>query len=1413
MGITAYLRVQALLLLLLLTQNSAAQEERIPDSLKPWKDWVLWDGSPKDVPHPYNDATTNVSVWPSTLSIEAQATAATWKLSVQVFRKSFIQLPGDNDSWPRNVRATSAIDNNAASGADGNATSPSALIDVPLVVLPKDGIPVVELEPGFYSLSGEFQWTNTASKVSIPKTIGIVELKLDGNDIPFPNWDSNGFLWLSRSQAETAEQNRVSVQVYRYLEDGIPSWLHTQVELSVSGKSREEDLGHLLPEGWTLAQLDSAIPLAVDEQGRAKAQVRPGNWIVSIKAFRVAPLTEFRFAQGTTPAVDMELIGLKTQPEFRVIEFQGLASIDVQQTTYPESWRNLPVFQWNVATPFTIVEKIRGMGDLKPAGLSIRRRFWLDDDGKGMTYQDSLNGKLQQSWRLDAAPRHELGAVRIDNERQLITSNPVTGTPGVEVRSRNPNITALGRIDSATQIPAAGWLADVEQLNMEISLPPGWRVWAVLGVDNVEGDWITAWTLMDLFLLLIFSLAVYRLYGIPAGLLALFALGLSYHEPDSPRWTWLLLLIPLALLKVLPNGTGKSVVRVFQGAAVALLLVFLVPFVAKQIEFAIYPQLEASYSSYGERSTWFWNTENNWSRMRSQSTSVPQDLYAPGGEFQSKSQLPDSNMFPPASQMPESNAANQAGQFAKQTSNLKIDPSARTQTGPALPDWSGNTVYCSWDGPVAAEQNVTPIYLSRDTHRILAILRSSLLLLLLAALMAPKSLLGLFKKNESLNSRSMATKATTAVLCCAFIFTGNNSSQAQFPDPQVLEQLRERLSRPSSAFPQAADIANLEMSIRDNRISMKLEIHAAELVAVPIPGKFPAWAPRTIRWESSPNSAAQPTPAPPASGPQVSRTEDGTMWILAQPGVQTVVVEGLLSDNNEWVLGFSLTPRAISIDAPQWQVVGLQGNKAPGNQLFFTRVEKGNEQAAKFDQRIFKPVVQVERRVELGLIWKVYSTVKRLSATGKAISLSVPLLNEERVVSSNIDTTNRAIEVNLEPEQTEYSWESELPIADRLDWTAAVSDQYVERWILESSPVWNVDFNGVKPFYETTNTSLLPVWQVWPGEQVSLTIKRPAAIAGETLTVQKVSRDIDLGSRQRITNLELNVESSLGGDFKIDLSQNEEVNELKINQRPQPARRNGNELIVSLEPGVQKIQLTLESREELGTRSQIAPLTLPVESANVETSLIVPSNRWILWASGPLRGPAVRLWIFLASAIVFTLVLSLRGNSPLKPYEWLLLAIGLTQLHAFFGLIVVGWLYLLHWRSSKTPENLSVWGFNLLQVFIVLLTAIVLLILIGVVGKGLLGQPEMFINGNGSYANRLLWYEPQSPPELSQPFVITISLWYYRLFMLLWALWLASALLRWLVKGWQSFSHGGRWHIRKRNPVAPEVIVAQTIEP
>ena len=121
------------------------------------------------------------------------------------------------------------------------------------------------------------------------------------------------------------------------------------------------------------------------------------------------------------------------------------------------------------------------MGLQQPEGLSIQRQFWLDEDGKSITFQDRIGGRMQQIWRLDAAERQELGAVRSNGEGQLITANPQSGAQGVELRSRNLNLEAIGRVDDLSSLSATGWQTDVDSLDATFILPPGWRAWRSSG--------------------------------------------------------------------------------------------------------------------------------------------------------------------------------------------------------------------------------------------------------------------------------------------------------------------------------------------------------------------------------------------------------------------------------------------------------------------------------------------------------------------------------------------------------------------------------------------------------------------------------------------------------------------------------------------------------------------------------------------------------------------------------------------------------------------------------------------------------------------------------------------------------------------------------------------------------------------
>ena len=96
-------------------------------------------------------------------------------------------------------------------------------------------------------------------------------------------------------------------------------------------------------------------------------------------------------------------------------------------------------------------------------------------------------------------------------------------------------------------------------------------------------------------------------------------------------------------------------------------------------------------------------------------------------------------------------------------------------------------------------------------------------------------------------------------------------------------------------------------------------------------------------------------------------------------------------------------------------------------------------------------------------------------------------------------------------------------------------------------------------------------------------------------------------------------------------------------------RRDASGLIVPLRPGRQDIELVWKSNEPMDFTADTGQVTLPVAGSNVSTVMQVPDSRWVLWANGPLRGPAVRFWTILVTAVLIALVLGALPNSPLEP--------------------------------------------------------------------------------------------------------------------------------------------------------------------
>jgi TonB family protein len=458
-----------------------------------------------------------------------------------------------------------------------------------------------------------------------------------------------------------------------------------------------------------------------------------------------------------------------------------------------------------------------------------------------------------------------------------------------------------------------------------------------------------------------------------------------------------------------------------------------------------------------------------------------------------------------------------------------------------------------------------------------------------------------------------------AALVASLVWTAP-AAQAQFPDPDMLNTLGERLLTPSDAYPNAADIPSVLLRIDNRRMTIEADVHAAIRTAVPLPGNLPAWTPSAVFVDGKPEVSL--------------RRDKNYLWIVVPEGVHKIRVEGVLSGADEWQWTFALKPRHVTIEAPEWTVSGVRSDGVPEQQIFFVRKDKSTAGQASYERQEFQTVAAVERNLQLGLVWQVQTTVSRLSPDGRAIAIRVPLLAGEKVLSANAVVRDGLVEVRLGANDGEFSWESELPVTSKIELKTKAGDPWVERWHVLVSPVWNLAISGLAPTFEPVTSQLVPVWQPWPGESTELTVSRPEAIAGATVTVDSAKHDITLGKRQRVSQLNLSVRSSLGEDFQVDLPAAADISSLSVQGKTIPVRKDGTKLIIPLQPGEQSISVGWKASSTLGFFSAAEEIKLPVASANIETTIHVPSDRWILWTHGPLRGPAVRFWSILVCALI-----------------------------------------------------------------------------------------------------------------------------------------------------------------------------------
>ena len=1324
--------------------------ERVPEPLRPWVDWVQHGYESERCPFLQGMPGSRECAWPARLELALGARQRSFVQRWRAHVDAWVPLPGDAKHWPQAVEV------------DGR----------PAPVIDHAGRPSVRLLPGVHEVHGEFAWDAPPELLQIPLETGLLAVSQSGERMAFPRRDAQGRLWLRTAAAPDASaESRLEINVYRRVTDEIPLRITTRIRLEVSGPAREVVLGPALPSGAVPMSLWAPLPARIDPDGKLRVQVRPGTHFVEIEARLPGPVESLGPPAPDGPWDEREEWVFDARPSLRLVTVEGAVSIDPQQTELPEDWRALPAYALEPGSALSFVSKRRGDADPAPDRLALVRSWWLDFDGKGYTVSDRIRGAVVRSDRLGMAPGTDLGRVAVNGRDQFITRLPGTEGVGVEIPRGEIEISADSRIpDAGSRIPAVGWDADFQNVSAELQLPPGWRLLHASGVDDVSWTWVTRWSLLDLFVVLVAAMAFLRLFGVGWGVVALVGLVLTYTEPGAPRWVWIGVLSGEALRRAVVRGRLAVAVRSLWQLALALLVLLALPFALVQLRSGFFPALE-SPGIEGPRGG-LTAEQAPGSLMNAVAPAMDQAA-TPEAELKRMPASQPLRALDYVSKEREARQRSNAG--SSYASGWAPDPKARITTGPGLPTWSWRSVSLRWRGPVEHGQTLVLVLAPPWLNGLLALLRVVLLAALLLRVLRP-----VFPQPVYPLAR---VASSAAALACIFLAAPAPRASADLPTPDLLEQLRVRLLEKPACYPECASSPRLRLEIEPAGLVLRLEIDAAAPTAVPLPGSARDWVPEQVIVDGAPASALR-------------RAEDGVLWLQLDTGAHQVLIAGALPERDTIELPLPLKPHRVEASSSGWTVQGIGEDGVPEDNLQLTRLRDAAAGPA-LERSALPPFVSITRTLRLGLSWQIETLVRRLTPSDATVALEVPLLAGESVTTAGVRSKDGRAFVSLGPGVEQGGWTSALEVTPSLELHAPDTSSWTETWILDASPIWHVEAEGIPVIHQEASGVRLREWRPWPGERVSVRVTRPEGVEGPTLTLDSSRLEVSPGLRATAASLELRLRSSLGGQHAIALPEGAVLERVTIDGAEQPIRQEGREVTLPLAPGTRTLNLAWREPRGIATRFKSPEVDLRAPSVNADVVLSLPADRWVLWTSGPRLGPSVLFWPLLALLAAVAVGLGRIGYTPLRAGHWLLLGLGLTQVPLAAGAVVAGWLLALGWRGEHGTTVTGRW-FDLAQFALALWTLAALGVLFYSIQQGLLGLPEMQVAGHGSSASELRWYQDRSEATLPRPSVLSIPLLAYRAVMLAWALWLALALLRWLRWGWAQFSQGELWRGRRR---------------
>ncbi len=1356
-----------ILLSIALASNSYAAPTYVPPSLADWAQWIRSRNSSWECAAGKDDKRN--CEFPSELAYTVTTKGASFILTGELLAPGEVPIPGSSQAVPINI-----------------------ILEPDGYLHEQDGNLFVKLPAGPFTIKGEFPHLGNASVLPVPETVGLVSMEPVAEETTVSRRD--GTIRLDeRSTAHNLDSLVLSVS--RRLTDGSPMQLETLIHLSVSGRSRMVTLGSVLPRDALPVELNSPLPAQVTSEGVLSLQARQGQHTIAVTSVLPATTASLSFQgahNGAWPTT--ETFAFSARPVFRSLHLTGGESLHAEAATIPSEWRQDAVFTIKSDATINLEEVSRGEQNSPLPQLNLQRELWLSFDGTTMSQQDQLMGTVGRANRLNVLPGNEIGRVVSNGSPVLITKAPGSDLRGVEVREQQVYLTAIGTQSFDKPLLAHGWDATMASVQGVLNLPPAWQLIAIGGASAVSGAWIDSWSLLDLFICILIIVASRTIVSTKAAVILAFMLVLTHGEFLAPKMLIVHLLILLAWRYTISvkESIWDRLNKALLVATCAAWVLQALTFGKLQLTQMLFPQLQAGtrYRTIIQQLALSVDTSITvWPLMLvalgavvvalyyiSRGTSTRSYVLRTIGMlfllsctiplvlglvvFSTVAEYPQSAPAPGARAIEEARSYNslssadslQKGDENITTQNHTFFENKNLAAGPAIPTWRWKQ-YRFWvPGPVSPSSTLQIVALSPLWTRVLSALRIVIITLLALILLR-------------------RVRMALSVVLLVVMLSYGEPARAEFPPHDMLQELETQLRGEICSGAECSTAESLLLSMEDGILSFSMDVSSQGRTARLLPGPISTFLPISVTVDDQPAG--------------LRRDETDHLMVLVPNGRHQIKVTLSFPPGDSFTLAVPAPlPLYTTVRAPGWTYSGVTIAGTAQNSIEFNRISKDEQTTIR--PSLLGNWVAVSRTLVLAEQYSVATVVRRIGDASKPLVVQVPLLDQERILSGAVEPSGKVVKIEFPAGQSEVSYNSSLPVAGSLTLTSPNVPHFTEDWRVQCSPLLHCLISGVP--YQVLDQ---PVFTPFPGESLAIAIAPLESLTGEPLSIDEVSHSIRWTSSLVSGTVQATTRVTQQSSLMVSAPANTTIQSVTMDGMTTGSKVTDARTAIALPPGNHTVIVAYELAKDPAITFTVPSLALSAPSSNIAVTVAPSSDRWIVWTGGGLFGPSVVYWGKLIGVVALCVTLAIIGMVKLSPGSAAFLGVGLSSLPMITLWIPLLWLGLLEKSSALTPRQASQrWA---IITATALLAIYSLFLLYHVVEIGLLLDPPLLIAGANSTPNQLRWIYDSTLGALTSPWIISLPMWAWRGFSLVWATWLVVGVIRWIketISAIKTFSSG-----------------------